>query len=307
MKFGENLKKLRKSSKLSQEELAEKVNVSRQSVSKWENSESYPEMNNLLELCKIFHCHINDLVNDSIIDIDSLDEETKMSVVKLKKEQQTKMKGLSKAIYIIARIFKIMTIIGAVCIAITMGTIGFLSSQLKVENPGTIKIFGEEITYTRNSNLIEIGYEGNIESFTSYEEVRILNEVLDFIENKSLYVSVGLIESALLVTIFTLILINRTMNHLEKLFVNIYSGDTPFTKENIDHIKHMAMIMIGTIILPNIAGIIAELVIQEDLNIGFELLDVIYILFLLSMAYIFEYGYELQLDSKGKMYGDENE
>ncbi len=97
------------------------------------------------------------------------------------------------------------------------------------------------------------------------------------------------------------------MNHLEKLFVNIYSGDTPFTKENIDHIKHMAMIMIGTIILPNIAGVIAELVIREDLNIGFELLDVIYILFLFSMAYIFEYGYELQLDSKGKMYGDENE
>ena len=36
MKFGENLKKLRKSKKLSQETLAEKMNVSRQSVSKWE-------------------------------------------------------------------------------------------------------------------------------------------------------------------------------------------------------------------------------------------------------------------------------
>lgn len=36
MKFGENLKLLRKESKLSQEKLAEKVGVSRQSVSKWE-------------------------------------------------------------------------------------------------------------------------------------------------------------------------------------------------------------------------------------------------------------------------------
>ncbi len=36
MKFGDNLRKLRKSKKLSQEDLAEKVNVSRQSVSKWE-------------------------------------------------------------------------------------------------------------------------------------------------------------------------------------------------------------------------------------------------------------------------------
>lgn len=36
MKFGDNLKRLRKSKKLSQEDLAEKMNVSRQSVSKWE-------------------------------------------------------------------------------------------------------------------------------------------------------------------------------------------------------------------------------------------------------------------------------
>ena len=58
-------------------------------------------MNNILELCKIFHCHINDLVNDNIIDIDSLDEEIKMSIVKLKKEQQNKMKFLSKSIAIL--------------------------------------------------------------------------------------------------------------------------------------------------------------------------------------------------------------
>lgn len=40
MNFGENLKKLRKSKKLSQEELAEKMQVSRQSVSKWETGVS---------------------------------------------------------------------------------------------------------------------------------------------------------------------------------------------------------------------------------------------------------------------------
>lgn len=87
MKFGDNLKRLRKNKKISQEQLAEKVNVSRQAVSKWETGEAYPEMNNILELCKIFHCHINDLVNDSIIDIDSLDDETKKNIVKLQKEE----------------------------------------------------------------------------------------------------------------------------------------------------------------------------------------------------------------------------
>ena len=40
MKFGDNLRQIRKSKKMSQEQLAEKVNVTRQSVSKWENGES---------------------------------------------------------------------------------------------------------------------------------------------------------------------------------------------------------------------------------------------------------------------------
>ena len=55
MKFGENLYNLRKKQKISQEKLAEKIGVSRQSVSKWENGTAYPEMNRIFELCKIFH------------------------------------------------------------------------------------------------------------------------------------------------------------------------------------------------------------------------------------------------------------
>ena len=54
MKFGENLYNLRKKQKISQEKLAEKIGVSRQSVSKWENGTAYPEMNRIFELCKYF-------------------------------------------------------------------------------------------------------------------------------------------------------------------------------------------------------------------------------------------------------------
>ena len=88
MKFGDNLKSIRKSKKMSQEDLAEKVNVSRQSVSKWETGEAYPEMNNILELCKIFNCKINDLVHKDMSDISSLDEEIVMKVAKLNEKKQ---------------------------------------------------------------------------------------------------------------------------------------------------------------------------------------------------------------------------
>ena len=49
--LSENLKRIRKDNNLSQEQLAEKLGVSRQSVSKWENGEAYPEMDKVLQLC----------------------------------------------------------------------------------------------------------------------------------------------------------------------------------------------------------------------------------------------------------------
>ena len=66
MKFSEKLTKLRKENNLSQEALADKLDVSRQSVSKWESGQTYPEMDKLLTLCKIFNVTLDDLTNDSI-------------------------------------------------------------------------------------------------------------------------------------------------------------------------------------------------------------------------------------------------
>ncbi len=54
MKFSERLSSLRKKNGLSQEALAEKLGVSRQAVSKWENGEAFPELSKLDALCRIF-------------------------------------------------------------------------------------------------------------------------------------------------------------------------------------------------------------------------------------------------------------
>ncbi|MCD8380179.1 MAG: helix-turn-helix domain-containing protein [Lachnospiraceae bacterium] len=65
MKFGENLRRMRELKKISQEQLAELVGVSRQSVSKWEREESFPSMERLLKLCQIFGCDLADLLTES--------------------------------------------------------------------------------------------------------------------------------------------------------------------------------------------------------------------------------------------------
>lgn len=60
--LSEKLYELRKEKKLSQEELAEKLNVARQTISKWENGITIPDTNNLLEISKIFEISIDDLI-----------------------------------------------------------------------------------------------------------------------------------------------------------------------------------------------------------------------------------------------------
>lgn len=64
MKFNEKLIELRKREGLSQEELGYKLNVTRQTVSKWELGQTTPEMDKLVELRKIFNISVDDLLNE---------------------------------------------------------------------------------------------------------------------------------------------------------------------------------------------------------------------------------------------------
>lgn len=70
MKLSENLKRIRKDNNLSQEQLAEKLSVSRQAVSKWESGQSYPEMDKVLLICKLFNYNIDELMNENVKEVD---------------------------------------------------------------------------------------------------------------------------------------------------------------------------------------------------------------------------------------------
>ena len=60
-----NLKSLRKKNQYTQEEIAEKINVSRQSVAKWENGESNPDIESCIKLANLYNVKLDDLVNHS--------------------------------------------------------------------------------------------------------------------------------------------------------------------------------------------------------------------------------------------------
>lgn len=76
MNFGTKLTKLRKKEGLSQEELGEKLNVTRQTISKWELGQSKPDTDKLKEICNLFNVDMNTLV----------DEETELKGSEIKNE-----------------------------------------------------------------------------------------------------------------------------------------------------------------------------------------------------------------------------
>ncbi len=75
MIFAKNLQYLRKRDKITQEDLADRLGVSRQSVSKWETGEAYPETEKLIALCDLFAVSLDDLMRRDISQTDA-DEQT---------------------------------------------------------------------------------------------------------------------------------------------------------------------------------------------------------------------------------------
>lgn len=82
MSFEKKLQNLRKKAGLSQEELASQLGVSRQAVSKWESGSSYPEMDKLILMTKLFKCTLDDLVNDDIKEIETNNKSKKVQNTK---------------------------------------------------------------------------------------------------------------------------------------------------------------------------------------------------------------------------------
>jgi len=86
MSIEENIYKLRKKNNLSQGDLALKMNVSRQSISKWETGLSVPDLNNIIKLSEIFDITVDEIVKDKNINeskkVNNKLEDNKKSVEK---------------------------------------------------------------------------------------------------------------------------------------------------------------------------------------------------------------------------------
>ena len=76
MKIGDKLKNARLNKKLTQEEVAEKLFVSRQSISNWENNKTYPDIGNVIALSDLYQISLDELLKGSDNFMKHLEEST---------------------------------------------------------------------------------------------------------------------------------------------------------------------------------------------------------------------------------------
>ena len=299
MKFGDNLKLIRKSKKISQEELAFKLGVSRQSVSKWETGENYPSMFNIMCLCDIFKCKINNLVHESMSDIDSLDEEIKMNVVKFKENEQKKMKGFTKVLYIVSNIARLFSVV-ATTLSVLLIIGGFvLVPNLKFNKmDNKIEVFNNEIKYELTDTSFKVDNETII--LNDKDQVEEVRKFMHCTDKKRL----AIIEMAFLTMTAVCVISYKLFTYLSKLFKNIHDNNTPFSLDNVNCIKKLSLYSLLFVLVPDVLGSIACLVFNIQLEVEINLFAYLFSLILLVISYIFKYGYEIQLDSKGVMYNE---
>lgn len=81
--IGKNLSELRKRNGMTQLELAEKLNYSDKSISKWEHGDSLPSIENIVDICNFYHISLDDLIHEGI--------ESKNNIDTVKQEKTNKI------------------------------------------------------------------------------------------------------------------------------------------------------------------------------------------------------------------------
>lgn len=155
MKLHTQIKKYRTSMNLSQEELAEKVYVTRQTISNWENNKSYPDIHSLLLLSSFFHISLDQLIKG---DIEMMKEEI----------DKTELKKFNRDGTIFA-VLLLVCMISAVPLTVFFGYCGliifaviwsasmFYSFKIeKYKKKNNIQTYKEIISFTEGKRLDEI-------------------------------------------------------------------------------------------------------------------------------------------------------
>lgn len=138
--FAENLKKMRKDKGYTQEILAEKLNVVRQTVSKWEKGLSLPDVDMLSKIANVLETDVNILLDGQITTTDQ--SEIVKQLAKINEQLTIKNRRYKKIMKTIAIILLIIVIFGILLVILNIGTFISISNS---ETTTTVETMIKEV------------------------------------------------------------------------------------------------------------------------------------------------------------------
>ena len=138
--FAENLKKIRKDKGYTQETLAKKLNVVRQTVSKWEKGLSLPDVDMLSKIANVLETDVNILLDGQITTTDQ--SEIVKQLAKINEQLTIKNRRYKKIMKTIAIILLIIVIFGILLVILNMGTFISISNS---ETTTTVETMIKEV------------------------------------------------------------------------------------------------------------------------------------------------------------------
>lgn len=156
--IGAFIAKCRKEKKLTQAQLAEKLNITDRAVSKWETGKSMPDSSIMLELCEILGITVNELLSGEEIDMERYEKKADENLIALKRKDENNM---TKNV-MISILFSITLLIGImVCLICNIAISGHLTWSLI---PVSSIVFAWVISFPS----IILGKRGSIASLLSF-------------------------------------------------------------------------------------------------------------------------------------------
>lgn len=177
MNLGKKIAELRKKNNLSQEELAEKVGVARQTISKWEIGDTIPDINQVKIISKIFNISIDELVDNDInnVIVEKISNTEKLAGITIK---ILKVFGIMLIVFI-TLIFLFVIIFMVDMPRNDYDIVGRTKISCNLDN----EKYEYEAEYNKNYQVINSGGDAYIMNHTDIESYEDVNKIVAHIED----------------------------------------------------------------------------------------------------------------------------
>lgn len=177
MNLGKKIAELRKKNNLSQEELAEKVGVARQTISKWEIGDTTPDINQVKIISKIFNISIDELVDNDInnVIVEKVSNTEKLAGITIK---------ILKVFGIMLIVFITLIFLFVIIFMVDMPRNDYdIVGRTKVSCNLDNEEYVYEAEYNKNYQVINSGGDAYIMNHTDIESYEDVNKIVAHIED----------------------------------------------------------------------------------------------------------------------------